>query len=162
MNQTNFLQLLNILVLTVLPSGPVLAQNAPSADTPALRPAKMIEQTVKRNIEITTPATAPPAADITLPTQLRIDRGEAKRLARVHWLDKAVQANPILVDSITQYKSAAKLLACHNRLGSIAAGDHYLCRRLTRWKGAARACPKWRRKNSDRLRSAGHLYSDPT
>lgn len=58
----------------------------------------------------------------------------AKKIARYPWLDKAAQANPELIEAVTWHHGAAKLLANHPRLGDIADGDHYLCRRLTRWR----------------------------
>jgi hypothetical protein len=68
----------------------------------------------------------------------RSDTRTAKRLATYHWLDKAVQADPSLVESICRHYGAAKLLAGHPRLGEIAQYDHYTCRRLTRYKTCAR------------------------
>jgi hypothetical protein len=72
------------------------------------------------------------------PNRVRRDRSAANSMARYHWLDRAAQANPQLIESITDYHSAAMLLAKHPRLGQIAEADHYLCRRLTRWKNVAR------------------------
>jgi hypothetical protein len=72
------------------------------------------------------------------PKRVRRDRSAANSMARYHWLDRAAQANPNLIESITDYHSAAMLLAKHPRLGQIAEADHYLCRRLTRWKDVAR------------------------
>lgn len=69
---------------------------------------------------------------------LRRDGRMARRMARYHWLDKAAQANPAIVEAITQHRRAAMLVAKHPRLGYIAEADHYLCRRLTRWKSVAR------------------------
>ncbi|HEY9712386.1 MAG TPA: hypothetical protein V6C72_02885 [Chroococcales cyanobacterium] len=71
-------------------------------------------------------------------TRLRKNCGMAKRMARYHWLDKAAAANPLIVQSICNFHSAAAILAKHPRLGDIAEQDHYLCRRLTRWKDVAR------------------------
>ena len=72
------------------------------------------------------------------PNRVRRDRNAANSMATYHWLDRAAQANPQLIESITDYHSAAMLLAKHPRLGQIAEADHYLCRRLTRWKDVAR------------------------
>ena len=72
------------------------------------------------------------------PDRLRHDRKAANAMARYHWLDKAAQADPHLIESITDFHSAAMILAKHPRLGEIAEADHYLCRRLTRWKSVAR------------------------
>lgn len=59
-------------------------------------------------------------------------------MARFHWLDKAAEADPELIESITYYHGPAKVLAGHPRLGEIAKSDHYLCRRLTKWKDVSR------------------------
>lgn len=72
------------------------------------------------------------------PNRLRHDRKAANAMARYHWIDKAALADPQLIESITDFHSAAMILAKHPRLGEIAEADHYLCRRLTRWKSVAR------------------------
>lgn len=61
----------------------------------------------------------------------------AKRMANYMWLDKAAMSNPEIIESITWHHDAALKLAKHLRLGDIAEGDRYLCRRLTRWKDVA-------------------------
>jgi len=63
-------------------------------------------------------------------------------MAKYHWLDKAVEADPSLVESICHHYTAALILARHPRLGQIAQYDHYTCRRLTRWKTVARVLAK--------------------
>lgn len=73
------------------------------------------------------------------PNRIRKDRRSANAIARNHWLDKAAQGNPQLIESITDFHSAAMIIAKHPRVGDIAEADHYLCRRLTRWKNVARA-----------------------
>lgn len=70
--------------------------------------------------------------------RIRVDGRTAKRLAKSHWLDKMVTANPELSEAITNHRRAAMILADHKRIGAIADGDPYLCRRITKWKGAAR------------------------
>jgi hypothetical protein len=72
------------------------------------------------------------------PNRIRKDRAAANSMARYHWLDRAAMANPQLIESITDFHSASMLLTKHPRLGEIAEADHYLCRRLTRWKDVAR------------------------
>ncbi len=72
------------------------------------------------------------------PNRVRRNRSAANAIAKYHWLDRAAQADPQLIESITDYHSAAKILVTHRRLGEIAEADHYLCRRLTRWKDVAR------------------------
>lgn len=78
---------------------------------------------------------APPPEQLK---QMRHNRGAANTLAKYHWLDKAIEANSNLLDSVTAYHSASKILVKHPRLGEIAEADHYLCRRLTQYKDVAR------------------------
>jgi hypothetical protein len=93
-----------------------------------------IEQTVRRTIELKD-------ADLQ-PERIRKDEKLASRLARSHWLEKAVAEDPEIIAAITQYSGSAKILARHPRLGYIAEYDHYLCRQLTKWKGASRVLAK--------------------
>lgn len=103
----------------------------------------------KETVEITTPTDATTkeidsvVKSIILdsgPDVLRVrkDRKAAKRLANYHWLDKAADANPRIIEAITMHRSAAKILAKHPRLAEVAEADHYTCRRITKFKGAAR------------------------
>jgi hypothetical protein len=73
---------------------------------------------------------------------VRSDWHTARRLAKYHWLDKAVEADPGLVEAICSHYTAAFVLAQHPRLGEIAQYDHYTCRRLTKWKTVARELAK--------------------
>jgi hypothetical protein len=73
---------------------------------------------------------------------VRSDWLTARRLAQYHWLDKAVEADPGLVEAICSHYTAALVLARHPRLGEIAQYDHYTCRRLTKWKTVARELAK--------------------
>jgi hypothetical protein len=102
-----------------------------TTSTSPLRPPQKIEQTVQRSIDITD-TTAHPLV------RARIDQRLARKMAKDHWLEKAVAADPSLIDAITQYSSAAKILAKHPRIGTIAEADHYTCRNITRWKTASR------------------------
>lgn len=68
----------------------------------------------------------------------RSDLESACKMARYHWLDKAAEADPSLVEAICNHYTAARILAKHPRLGEIAKYDHYTCRRLTRWRSVAR------------------------
>lgn len=104
---------------------------ATSADVSSLRPQQKIEQTVQRSVDITQTNSEPMV-------RVRIDKRLARKMAKDHWLEKAVAADPSLIDAITQYSSAAKILAKHPRIGRIAEADHYTCRRITRWKTASR------------------------
>ena len=74
----------------------------------------------------------------TIPSEAKIrkDRYIAYRLAKYRWLDKAAAYNPKIIAAICAHSGPAKLLAKHPHLAAIADADHYLCRRLTRWKGA--------------------------
>lgn len=101
---------------------------------PALRPG-LSAGSVQTN------STKPNSTESTkaiIPYRMRKDRSAANSMARYHWLDRAAEANPQLIESITDFHSAAKILFKHPRLGDIAEADHYLCRRLTRWKDVAR------------------------
>jgi hypothetical protein len=127
-----------IVLLGVSLTFSVLAAAADDA-SPDLRGAKPIEQTVRRNVDLTPAVPLVPAMEPAVPEHHRVDHKEAKRLARDHWLEKAVAASPDLIAGITRYRDASKVLAKHPRLGEIAAADHYLCRQITKWKGASRA-----------------------
>lgn len=70
--------------------------------------------------------------------RVRSDGRLAKRLASYHWLDKMVAANPEISEAICNHRRAAMILAKHPRITEIAESDPYLCRRITKWKGAAR------------------------
>ncbi|HEY9788586.1 MAG TPA: hypothetical protein V6D17_24575 [Candidatus Obscuribacterales bacterium] len=119
----------------VMHGNPVVAHDArpliAQESQPALRPA--VQQS----------STAIPAK------RVRKDKSTACEMARYHWLDKACEANPQLVESITKHHKAAMILAKHPRLGDIAETDHYLCRRLTRWKDVSRELA--RNKEADRV-----------
>lgn len=67
---------------------------------------------------------------------IRLDSWIAYRLAKNPWLDKIAEADPRIVEAITEHSGPAKVLAQHRHLDKIAEADHYLCRRLTRWEGA--------------------------
>lgn len=70
--------------------------------------------------------------------RIRSDGRLAKRLAKYHWLDKMVAANPEISEAVNNHRRAAMILAEHPRITEIAEADPYLCRRITKWKGAAR------------------------
>jgi hypothetical protein len=126
-----------IVLLYAAASFSVLAAAADDGP-PDLRGTKPIEQTVRRNVDLTPSVPLVPAMEPKEPEHHRVDHKEAKRLARDHWLEKSVAASPDLIAGITRYRDAAKALAKHPRLGEIAAADHYLCRQITKWKGASR------------------------
>lgn len=117
-------------VKTVLPSVPIVS---PAATTPATPAAKAAEQ---KEIDSAVQSILKDSGPDTL--RLRYDQKAAKRLAKYHWLDKVADANPRVIEAITDHKSAAKILAKHPRLSEIADADHYVCRRITKWKPAAR------------------------
>jgi hypothetical protein len=52
-------------------------------------------------------------------------------------LDKAVAADPSLAAAICSTKKGAEMMARHGRIAEIADADHYVCRRITKWKKAA-------------------------
>lgn len=70
--------------------------------------------------------------------RVRSDSNFAKRLARYVWLEKSAEANPAIIEAITNHRSAAKILARHPHISDIAKADPYLCRRITKWPSAAR------------------------
>ena len=109
-------------MLIVAPTFMACALAGLADDNPQLRPGLDSDNTAKS----------------TRPNRIRKDRGAANAMARYHWLDRAALANPQLIESITDFHSASMILAKHKRLGEIAEADHYLCRRLTRWKDVAR------------------------
>lgn len=105
-----------------------------------------IEQTVRRSIELKD-------ADLQ-PERIRKDPFLARRLAKSHWLEKAVAEDPEIIAAITQYPDSSKILARHPRLSHIAEYDHYLCRQLTKWKGASRILAR-------NPQAQGVVYYDP-
>lgn len=148
-------KLLASLVGVLLTAVPVGAESAasqtsqgqiPAASSPVSQSA-VSQSSVSQNAA--SQSAAPPqlrpglnsksSAKTITPNRIRRDRGTANTMARYHWLDRAAQADPQLIESITEYHSSAMLLAKHPRLGEIAEADHYLCRRLTRWKDVSRA-----------------------
>lgn len=81
-------------------------------------------------------ASQPAPQQPTRSNTVKVDRLVAYRLARDPWLYKSAAADPSVLESICKYAGAAKLLAKNRHLGDLAESDHYLCRRLTRWRGA--------------------------
>ena len=59
-------------------------------------------------------------------------------MAKSRWLNKSALAEPDIIAAICAHHGAARELAKNPRLGQIAEADHYLCRRLTKWKDVAR------------------------
>jgi hypothetical protein len=58
-------------------------------------------------------------------------------MAKYHWLDRAVAADPGLVAALCATSKGAEMLARHGRIAEIADADHYTCRRITKWRKAA-------------------------
>jgi len=102
-------------------------------DAPVLKPAVVVQSKIA-------------------PQHYRKDVRSAYRMARYHWLDKAAAADPDLIASICCYSGPAKILAAHPRLASIAEQDHYVCRRITKFKSAARILAR----NPEALGVVGH------
>jgi hypothetical protein len=118
---------------------PALAEDSPAtssgAQTPALHgqldnpsPPAASQQASARSSQ--TPSAA---------GKVKLDRSIAYSMARDPWLYKTAAADPSVLESICKYAGAAKLLAKNRHLGDLAESDHYLCRRLTRWRGATLA-----------------------
>ena len=82
-----------------------------------------------------TPSSVDPQ-DVPSPEKIRRDRWIAYRLANYRWLDRAAAYNPRIIAAITAHSGPARILAEHPHLAAIADADHYVCRRLCRWKGA--------------------------
>src|SRR5215470_1313631 len=87
----------------------------------------------------------PPAHKV----KLKRDQWTAYRLARDPWLYKTAAADPSLIEVICEHPGPAKLLAKNRHLGDVADTDHYLCRRLTQWRGATWALIK--NREADRV-----------
>jgi hypothetical protein len=98
---------------------PAMAQDSGSA----LRPAA----------DTGTPAAAPPTVTVQ---RIRKSRRMAYQMAKYEWLDKVAAANPQVLEAICERPGAARLLAQHRHIAAMADADHYLCRRITRWKYA--------------------------
>ena len=137
------------------------AKTVPVLD-PAAKPSPMSDKELSKIIDAAGPTTAPDGTPATTPAttvkpadqaeidravnyivetdvkRLRRDGKAARKLARVHWLDRVAASNPRIIEAITSDKKAAEILAQHPRLGAIADSDHYVCRRLTRWREVAR------------------------
>ncbi len=63
----------------------------------------------------------------------------AYQLAHCEWLDKIAEADPSIVAAICAHPGPARILAEHRHIAQIADADHYLCRRLFRWRRASDA-----------------------
>jgi hypothetical protein len=70
------------------------------------------------------------------PAKVRKDKWIAYRMAKSSWLSVAAKGDPEIVAAICEHSGPARLLAGHRHLGEIAEADPYLCRRLTKWRGA--------------------------
>lgn len=112
-----------LVALSYLPLG----AGAQSGDDAKLRPPLDSKDATAKVIPIKVSA-----------SHVRRDGNTARRMAKYHWLDRAAQADPAIIEAICSHRSAAKLLCKHPRLKDIAEADHYLCRRLTKWKSVAR------------------------
>lgn len=86
------------------------------------------KETDKSSSSTTSPRLKPP--------RTRHDLWICYKLAHDPWLDKEAAADPGLVQAICNHAGPARILAQHPRINYVADADHYLCRRLTRWKAA--------------------------
>lgn len=113
--------------VVAIPS-PALAEADITTDAgTALRPAA----------EAVTTTTAAPAPHTVTVQKIRKSRRIAYMMAKYEWLDKVAAANPQVLEAICERPGAARLLAQHRHIDAMADADHYLCRRITRWKDAA-------------------------
>lgn len=71
-----------------------------------------------------------------LPARIRKSYRLAYVMAKYEWLDKISAADPRVLAAICERPGPAAVLARHRHIDKLAASDHYLCRRLTRWKRA--------------------------
>jgi hypothetical protein len=110
--------------------------------TPTTQSTTTVTQTQSTTAPAAQPVTATVKGKKYKRERHRWDFRTARRLAKDHWLDKAVEADPALVEGICSHYTAALILARHPRLGEIAQWDHYTCRRLTKWKTVARILAK--------------------
>ncbi|HEY9868032.1 MAG TPA: hypothetical protein V6D08_02390 [Candidatus Obscuribacterales bacterium] len=109
---------------------PCLAQQEPAATDAPLRGVVRGESA---------PVQAAPATEQAKVRKYKKDMFIAYRMAKDPWIDRACMAEPSLVAAICAHPGPARLLAKHRHIGEIAEADHYLCRRLTRWRGATKA-----------------------
>lgn len=119
---------------------PAFADDATAGDAPQLR---------QEIAQATTPVTptdpqtssAPAAPNSTgslaLPDRVLRSSKIASQLARSEWLDKVAEANPAILAAICQHEKSTRILARHRHIAQLAEADHYLCRRITRFKRAA-------------------------
>lgn len=115
--------------ITSLVASLVVACNLPAladdnSDTSTLRPAAP------------TAVAATTAGTGDLPEKIRKSWRVAYMMARYEWLDQVAAANPRVLEAICSRPGPAKRLAKHKHLDKLADADHYLCRRITRWKSA--------------------------
>jgi hypothetical protein len=68
--------------------------------------------------------------------KIRKSRRIAFAMAKYEWLDKVAASNPEVLEAICERPGPARVLAQHRHLDKMADADHYLCRRITRWKDA--------------------------
>jgi hypothetical protein len=131
-------------------SGLKLNSDALPAEKPEAQPAS---KPVPQAVAPSTPLN-PVAERAIKKAKVRRDLLTAYRLAKDPWLDKMVMADPSLVEKICAFPGPARLVAKHRRIAQIAEADHYLCRRLTQWRGATLALTK--NPNADKV-----IYYDP-
>lgn len=106
---------------------PANAQDATTGTTTgtgALRPSAPISS----NTVITTSG---PTAE-----KIRKSRRIATQMAKYEFLQQVAEANPQVLAAICMHAGPARILARHRHLDKLADADHYLCRRLTRFRRA--------------------------
>ena len=77
---------------------------------------------------------APPPMKISA-AKVRKDLWIAYHLAHAAWIDRAAAADPSIVAAICAHPGPARILAKNHRIAEVAEADHYVCRRLTQWRG---------------------------
>lgn len=77
-------------------------------------------------------------ADI-LVERVRKDAFIAYKIVKDPWFWQTAQGNPAIVAAVCAHAGPAKILAKYEHIAEVADADHYVCRRLTQWRGASLA-----------------------
>lgn len=125
-----------IAALNMVAFAPAFAQSDTTTDngTPLRGPAATPPSAMTTEPSVAVPAD-PPLHSVTA-QKIRKSRRLAYVMAKYHWLDKVAASNPEVLAAICERPGAARILAQHRHIDAMADVDHYLCRRITRWKGA--------------------------
>ncbi len=136
----------------------IQAQGWAPVSEPVLRPEKTVTQGTTTNTTTHAPVNAvdldngeKAKAQLQVETErtispndilverVRKDAFIAYKIVRDPWFWQTAQGNPAIVAAICAHAGPAKILAKYDHLTEVADADHYLCRRLTKWRAAAQA-----------------------